>query len=59
MPFAPLPFLAALHAWQDPLHSVEQHTPSTQKPDWHCEFELQLPPGGSSGLHVLLAPPVQ
>jgi hypothetical protein len=31
VPFAPEPFLAALQAWQVPLHAVLQHTPSTQK----------------------------
>jgi len=31
VPFEPLPFLAALQAWQVPLHAVSQHTPSTQK----------------------------
>jgi len=44
MPSAPPPFSAAVHAWQTPLQAVLQHTPSTQKPDWHCDAEAQALP---------------
>src|SRR6185437_833463 len=35
VPSTPLPFLAAVHAWQVPVQAVLQHTPSTQSPLEH------------------------
>ena len=57
VPSDPLPFFAAEHATQAPLHALLQHTPSTQFPLWQFAFTLHADPSGrSAGWHV---PPVQ
>src|SRR5262245_17382459 len=61
VPLDPLPFFAAVHAWQVPVHVVSQHTPSTQaavvdpshsrqlasrqSPPPPAAARLQVPPG--------------
>src|SRR5262245_52259022 len=51
VPFAP-PVLTAEQARQRPPHVLLQHTPSTQKPDWHCVADVHDPPFTWSGWHV-------
>lgn len=34
---------------QSPSHALSQHTPSTQKPDWHAAPSVQAVPGEASG----------
>lgn len=46
-PPPPAPFFAAVHASHLAPQSELQHTPSTQKPLWHCGPVLQLAPRGS------------
>jgi hypothetical protein len=43
-PSAPPPFLAALHAWQAPVQTWSQHTPSTHLPLTHCVVDVQAAP---------------
>jgi len=47
VPSVPLPFLAAVQAWQAPAQAVLQHTPSTQLPLWHSELNVQAVPFAS------------
>lgn len=51
-PLAPVPFLAAEHAWHCPVQPEAQQTPSTQKPDWHWSAALQAAPCARSGWQV-------
>ena len=41
----------ALHDWQPPEHDWLQHTPSTQKLDWHWLESVQLVPFCSFATH--------
>jgi hypothetical protein len=54
-PSAPVPFMAAEHAWQRPLQAVLQQTPSTQKPEVHWLAVVQGPPSPAGITH---APPL-
>jgi hypothetical protein len=40
----------------EPLHAVEQHTPSTHQPEAHCPFSVQAAPAAESPTHC---PPEQ
>ena len=51
-PSIPAPFLAALQAWQMPVHSESQQKPSTQLPLVHCEADEQPWPKLKSGWQV-------
>ena len=46
LPQTPLvpPFFAVEHAWQRPVHAVEQQTPSTQKPLAHSFAAAHVEP---------------
>ena len=44
VPSAPLPFLAAVHAWHVPVHAVLQQTPSAQLPLWHSALSVHANP---------------
>jgi hypothetical protein len=55
-PSAPLPFLAAVHAWQVPVQALLQHTPSAQKPDWHVAPDVHELPFACEAVQ---APPLQ
>jgi hypothetical protein len=52
VPSAPLPFFAAVHAWQRPVQAVLQQTPSTQEPDWHCAAVEQAAPLASGAVQT-------
>jgi hypothetical protein len=43
VPSTPLPFLAAVHAEQTPVHAESQHTPSAQNPEVHSFASVQGP----------------
>jgi hypothetical protein len=60
VPSLPLPFNVAVHASQDVLQAVSQHTPSTQLPVLHSPhwpatlqsvWRLQVAPLAFSGVH--------
>src|SRR5262245_36122347 len=55
VPFVPVPFFAAVHAWQVAVHAVLQHTPSTQKPLVHSASAAHAVPLAKS---AQLAPPL-
>jgi hypothetical protein len=44
VPSAPAPFFADVQAWQVPLHTLSQHTPSTQKLDAQSALAVQASP---------------
>jgi hypothetical protein len=46
VPSDPVPFFAALHAWQRPVHEVSQHTPSRHEPLWHSVLLTHAVPMG-------------
>jgi hypothetical protein len=46
---------ARLHAWHWPVHAPLQHTPSTQKPDWHWLLPLHSAGIGFLPWHCPLA----
>jgi len=54
VPSAPEPFCAAVHAVHVPVHALSQHTPSTQKPDWHSSPDAH---GAASRASVLTMRP--
>ncbi len=49
VPSTPLPFLAALQAWQVPVQGLSQHTLSTQLALAHCVLVVHAAPGAWSG----------
>jgi hypothetical protein len=46
-----VPGVAALHASHCPVQAVSQHTPSTQKPDWHSSFTEHCVPCAAGVTH--------
>jgi hypothetical protein len=56
-PSAPVPFFAAVQAWQVPVQSELQQTPSTQKPEVQSEPVLQVAPAAQRVAQIAVSPP--
>jgi hypothetical protein len=56
VPSLPLPFFAAVQAWQVPKHQLSQHTPSAQNPDAHCAADVHAVPLAAGVCAVWQAP---
>jgi hypothetical protein len=56
VPSAPLPFFAAVQAWQGPAHAVSQQKASTQNPSAHSADELH---GAPAAFLIVQAFPAQ
>jgi hypothetical protein len=49
---APVPVVQVMHV---PEHAPEQHVPSSQTPEAHCELVVHALPAPTSGTHLLEA----
>jgi hypothetical protein len=56
-PSAPVPFFAAVQAWQAALQAVSQQTPSAQKPERQSEPARHFLPEPQRVAHVAAGPP--